>query len=267
MLAASLGLAEPVRIMAWNVEWFPGREPDSNFMQERVHMAEVRHALRRFKPDVLILTEVKSADAVKRAIRVVPGLKLNAITAFDGRSQQIAIASRYPMIRGGQAPWVRFFNGPPRGCAFAELALASNTCLQVYGLHLKSNRGPQIVNRTLRELSAAQLLHFKEHLGAGTSCPTSGVVIGGDLNTNLDDAMFDTDDSLRYLIGSGYFWPFAGLSPEKRKTWLGSGYYAPAQFDHFVTFNTGKPSARLLKTGRISDHVPIEIVIDTADIR
>jgi endonuclease/exonuclease/phosphatase family metal-dependent hydrolase len=271
-MAAVLGLsswavAAPIKIVSWNVEWFPGRYPDATPFQEREHMAEVRYALRRMKPDVLILVEVKNPEAVRKAVQVVPGLHLNTISSFEGRPQQIAIASRYPVRRGGQAPWVRFFTGPPRGFTFAELALPDQKCLQVYGVHLKSNRGPQIIDRSFREISAVQLTQFIDQLTHDGTCPSAGVVVGGDFNTNLDDAKFFADDSLRYMIGTGMYWPFASLKPDARKTWQGDSNYEALQFDHFVTVNVGAPVAQVLKTGRTSDHLPIEITIDTDDIK
>lgn len=260
--------AVPIKVVSWNVEWFPGRHPNASPQMEREHIAEVRYALRRMRPDVLILIEVKNPDAVRKAIQVVPGMKLNTISSFEGRPQQIAIASRFPMKRGGQAPWVRFFAGPPRGFTFAELQLPDDKCLQVYGVHLKSNRGAAFVNSTLRELSALQLTHFIDQLNQHDSCPSAGVIVGGDFNTSLDERKFDHDDSLRWLIGSGMFWPFGTLTPDQRLTWLGEGTnFAAVQFDHFVMENLGEPVAKVLKTGRISDHQPIQVVIDTDDIK
>ncbi len=260
--------AEPIKIVSWNVEWFPGRVPDSTPAMEKKHIEEVRYALRRMKPDVLILLEVKNPEAVKKALRSLRGMKLNAISEFDGRPQQIAIASRFPMRRGGQVAWPRFFVGPPRGFTFAELELPGGKCLDVYGVHLKSNLGAPFVNYSLRELSAAELSFFFSRLGDRATCPSAGIVVGGDFNTSLDDPRFSRDDSLRYLMGSGMYWPFIALSPRDRLTWLGIGTkYEPIQFDHFLTKNFGAPKARVVPTGQISDHQAIEMIVETDEIQ
>lgn len=268
LLTAAAASAAPVKIVSWNIEWFPGRDPNPTPEMEREHMAEVQDMLRRIQPDVLLIIEARNAEVVRRAVEVVPGLHLNAISEFAGRAQQIAIASRYPMRRGGQATWLRFFAGPPRGFTFAELELPDGKCLHVYGVHLKSNRGAQFVNQSLRELSSIQLTHFIRAIGQTDQCPAAGVVIAGDFNTSLDAPMHRHDESIRYLIGSGMHWAFEGLKPEDRLTWFGrKGDFEPIQFDHFLTGNLGKPRGEVLKTGRVSDHKAIQIVIDTDDIQ
>ncbi len=259
--------AAPVRIVSWNVEWFPGRYPDATPRQKRQHIEEVKMTLRRLKPDVLILVEVRDAESVRKAISVLHGFQLNVISDFEGRPQQIAIASRFPLSRGGTAPWIKVFTGPPRGFVFAELRLPDQKCLQVAGVHWKSNRGLMPLNMAFREISALQLRGFLDMLNTDSPhCTQHGTIIAGDMNTSLDEVRFSTDDSMRYLIGSGMYWPFSRLTSAERITWHGDSYHEAVQFDHFLTANVGSPVARVLKAGLISDHSPIELVIDTDDI-
>ena len=264
LLAAGAG-AEQVKLVSWNVEWFPGREPEASQAQQRTHIQEVRHALQQLNPDVLVLVEVRDAAAVEQAIRGVNGLRLNTISRFAGRPQQVAICSRYPAVRAGAANFVRFMVGPPRGFTFAELRMPDETSLQVVGLHLKSNRGMRTVNRTLREVSAWQLDTFLRHLGTDPARPT-GIALAGDLNTSLDEYRFRRDHSLRYLRGLGYYWPFAPLTPEARKTWTGDAAEPVVQFDHFLLRNLGTPVAGVVDVGPASDHRPIVVTVDTAAI-
>jgi endonuclease/exonuclease/phosphatase family metal-dependent hydrolase len=112
-----------------------------------------------------------------------------------------------------------------------------------------------------------QLGHFIEELTKDSRCPDAGVVVAGDFNTSLDDPRFQHDDSVRYMMGEGYYWPFAALSPDARKTWQGQGDYPAVQFDHFLTRNVGKPVASVPVTGSASDHRPIVISIDPDDIK
>ena len=267
LASVSDAVATPIRIISWNVEWFPGRYPDATPRQKRQHIDEVKMTLRRLKPDVLVLVEVRDPESVRKAISVLPGFHLNVISDFEGRPQQIAIASRFPLSRGGTAPWIKVFAGPPRGFVFAELRLPDDKCLQVIGVHWKSNRGLQPLNYAFREISAVQLRGFLDMLNTDTPhCPEHGTIVAGDMNTALDAERFSTDDSLRYLIGSGMNWPFLHVAPADRLTWHGDSFHEPVQFDHFLTENVGSPTARVLKAGLISDHSPIELVIDTADI-
>jgi endonuclease/exonuclease/phosphatase family metal-dependent hydrolase len=85
---------------------------------------------------------------------------------------------------------------PPRGFAFAWFKIG-NEDIGVYSLHLKSNlivRGDReaetVKNIRKREVAITQLLaHIHDVIG--TTMPTiKSVVIGGDFNTNHDQAMF-----------------------------------------------------------------------------
>jgi endonuclease/exonuclease/phosphatase family metal-dependent hydrolase len=94
---------------------------------------------------------------------------------------------------------------PPRGFAFAWFKIG-NEDIAVYSLHLKSNlivRGDREAetakNVRKREVAVAQLLaHIRDVIG--TTMPSiEGVVIGGDFNTNRDQAMFAAERTLGFL--------------------------------------------------------------------
>src|SRR5437773_2791090 len=115
-------------------------------------------------------------------------------------------------------PW-KSMNGvdPPRGFAFAWFKIG-NQDVGVYSVHLKSNlitRGDREAeaakNIRKREVAIAQLLtHIRDVIEA--KMPSiKGVVIGGDFNTNHDQAMFAAERTLDSLADSGYQNGFEGL--------------------------------------------------------
>lgn len=258
--------AEPVKIVAWNLEWFPGRRREPQPEEAVRHMKQVQAALRRLQPDILILTEVRDADVVKEAVSVLPGFRVNIASDFQFRHQQIAIASRYPSRAAWAQRWLQPIYGPPRGFSFASLDLPGDAQILVFGVHLKSNRGVDVVNRCMREASALQLIAYanlaKQRLGE----KRTGILLAGDFNTNLDSPKFKRDATCGMLRYAGYWWPFATLPPEQRITWRGRDY-DPIQFDHFFSWNLGRSAARPLGYDTVSDHHPIVMIVDTDDIR
>lgn len=264
-LLACAARAEPVKVAAWNLEWFPGRTPEASPAVAREHIREVHLALSLLKPDILIVEEVKELDALRVAVKGVNGLQVQAFSEFPGRPQQVAICSRFPVRRCGWGEWGPAVAGPPRGFAYAEIEVASNVVVQVQALHWKSNRGVRPINMILRTASAMQDEVLADTLAppAGTRC---GTLLAGDLNTSLDDPKLSADPSLRYLIGRGWHWPFDHLSAEDRKTWQGWSNKPTVQFDHFLTRGLGTPRASVGKAGRTSDHQPILMTIRTEDV-
>ena len=257
--------AAPFRVVTWNLEWFPGWEPECTPEKAAQHVAEVKAALRRLHPDVLIAVEVKDPQALASALSGVTGMSVQAVSEFPGRPQQVAICSRFPARRTGWGTWAQAVAGPPRGFAFAELQVASNALLRVTGLHWKSNRGVMAINQSLRVASALQL----DYLAQSFTNPPGmrvGTLLTGDLNTSLDDDEMAADASLRYLIGRGWYWPFGSLTPDERKTWQGRSHTPSIQFDHFLLRGAGHPKAFVGETGHISDHLPVIVTLHTDEI-
>jgi endonuclease/exonuclease/phosphatase family metal-dependent hydrolase len=257
--------AEPIRVVAWNIEWFPGRRHDATPEQAAAHMKQAQDALAEINPDILILTEMRDKAAVRELLSALPGFSVNAITT-GGRPQQIAIASRFPAVRAWEGDWMRPFAGPPRGYAFAELKLPGDKRLMVYGVHLKSNRGTGVINRSMREASALELLAESAIAKRLWGKPGTAVLFAGDFNTNVDDSKFESEGTIRAICASGFWWPFEPLKPAKRVTWHGDDY-PPIQFDHFFTWNAGRPRAKVLAYDDVSDHHPIEITVATDQVR
>jgi endonuclease/exonuclease/phosphatase (EEP) superfamily protein YafD len=107
-----------------------------------------------------------------------------------------------------------------------------------------------------REGAITQLLaHIHEVIG--TTMPTiKGVVIGGDFNTNHDQAMFAAERTLDSLANAGYQNGFEGLPLAQRVTHPGNHGFPNATFD-FI-FAKGLTALRPIVTQtNASDHWPV----------
>jgi endonuclease/exonuclease/phosphatase (EEP) superfamily protein YafD len=83
-----------------------------------------------------------------------------------------------------------------------------------------------------------------------------GVVIGGDFNTNHDQAIFAAERTLDSLADAGYQNRFAGLALSERVTHPGSHGFPDATFD-FI-FVKGLTALQLTVTRtNASDHWPV----------
>ena len=111
--------------------------------------------------------------------------------------------------------------------------------LLVYGLHLKSNvldeAGGQPTNVLLREEASRQVLAHEEATAAAWARTDRLrlVIVGGDLNTSLDDPKFAAETTLRDWLGAGGFrWGWEAVPLLRRLTLPGKGRYPATCFDH-----------------------------------
>ena len=255
-----------VRITTWNLEWFPNgsaREATPEKQAQRIQAAA--DVLKKLNPDILLLQEVRDYDACARLGEAIQaGAYTVAIcSAFKGGKQQEAIMAKIPAQAAWSEPW-KSMEGidPPRGLAFAWFKIG-NTDIGVYSLHLKSNlvtHGDAEIetaqNIRKREVSIQQLLaHIHDVIG--TVIPSiKGLVVGGDFNTNHDQAMFAAERTLDSLINTGYRSVFEGMPLEQRVTHPGSHGFPDATFDYFFVKNVkiGKP---IITQTNVSDHLPV----------
>jgi endonuclease/exonuclease/phosphatase family metal-dependent hydrolase len=255
-----------IRITTWNLEWFPnGSAHDAAPALQAQRIAGAADVLRKLDPDILLLQEVRDYDA---CARLGEAIELGAYTvaicsAFKGGKQQEAIIAKIP----AQAAWSESWKSmegidPPRGFAFAWFKVG-NADIGVYSLHLKSNRithGNREAetgrNIRKREVAIQQLLAHV-HDVIGTMIPSAkGLIIGGDFNTNNDQAMFATERTLHSLIGAGYRSVFGGIPFQERITHPGSHGFPDATFDYLFGKNVriGKP---IITQTNVSDHLPV----------
>jgi endonuclease/exonuclease/phosphatase family metal-dependent hydrolase len=260
-----------VRITTWNLEWFPNgsaREATSEKQAQRIQAAA--DVLKKLNPDILLLQEVRDYDACARlGDAIQPGAYTVAIcSAFKGGKQQEAIVAKIP----AQAAWSESWKSmegvdPPRGFAFAWFKIG-DADIGVYSLHLKSNlvtHGNTEIetgkNIRKREVSIQQLVaHIHDVIG--TEIPSiKGLVVGGDFNTNHDQAMFAAERTLDSLINTGYRSVFEGMPLEQRVTHPGSHGFPDATFDYFFVKNVkiGKP---IIMQTNVSDHLPVSCDVE-----
>ena len=273
---ASTAAPHQLDITFWNVQWFPGHKPGAGLRAQNNHVALVLPVLQRLDPDVLGLEECGDAPAARRLTDNLPGFHVDACTEFlrppndEPSRQQVVLCSRLPLLAAG---W-QFFHPdahglqPRRGFAFAAYRAAPGEVLLVYGLHLKSNvedePGGAPTNTAMREESMRQLLAHQRAEEA--ACARWGrvrlAVVGGDMNTSLDDPRFEQETSLRALLApdAGFRWAWQGIPEPLRVSMPGGGPYPPACFDHIfykgdgvrLSAATVEPTAR-----NVSDHHPV----------
>ena len=83
-----------------------------------------------------------------------------------------------------------------------------------------------------------------------------GVVIGGDFNTNHDQAMFSADRTLDSLADAGYQNGFEGLALSERVTHPGNHGFPDATFD-FIFAKDLKALQPIITRTSASDHWPV----------
>ncbi len=270
---AVAGFERPLVFTFWNVEWFPGRRPNASEKFRLQHIAAVAPVIERLNPDVLGLEEVADEAAAQILADHLTGFRVDACTHFvrdngEPTRQQTVLCSRLPLIQAGAESWKAGPGGltPRRGFVFGAYEPVHGKVLLVYGLHLKSNRddepGGAETNVAMREEAARQLLVHERAMvklyGArGTFVLT---VIGGDLNTSLDDPRFERETTLRGWLETGFRWAWQGVPVGERLTLPSEGPYPSACFDH--VFMDG-PGGKLLSIGieptgkEASDHRPV----------
>src|SRR6266403_6186345 len=240
--ASSLGDGAVIRITTWNLEWFPNgsaREATPEKQAQRIQQAA--DVLKKLNPDILLLQEVRDYDACNRLAEAIqPGAYTVAIcSAFKGGKQEEAILAKFPTQAAWSESW-KSLEGidPPRGFAFAWFKIG-NANIGVYSVHLKSNlvtHGDPVAetakNIRKREIAIDQLMtHIRDFIGAKIPA-INRFVIGGDFNTNHDQAMFAAERTLDSLADAGYQNGFEGLPLSERVTRPGSHGFPDATFDY-----------------------------------
>lgn len=253
---------EVVRLVTWNLEWFPGKKMVASQEEKDRHFLEVAAVLPQFRADIIVLQEVRNNEAAERLAKLLPGFQVHVTSrfkdSFSGQigEQQIVIMSRFPADGAWAESWKRGWANAPRGYAYAKLMI-SGTPLHVYGLHLKSNLGNPVQNTSKREDAMEQLM---EHVKSQAK-PKEGVVVCGDFNTSKEQVNLADDGTLRKIEEAGFFWTFEGIPFENRITVPRKGSYPDACFDHVYVRDLGRPAANVLKVTPGSDHFPAVIDI------
>jgi endonuclease/exonuclease/phosphatase family metal-dependent hydrolase len=266
--------AEPtsIRITTWNLEWFPnGSAHDATPEVQAQRIAATADVLRPINPDIILLQEVRDYGACARlGEAIAPGMYHVAIcSAFKEPfqsglgKQQVAILAKYQAQAAWAEPW-KSMNGvdPPRGFAFSWFKIG-NEDIGVYSVHLKSNlithgnrQAETAKNIQKREVAMAQLLTHIHDVISTTMPAIKGVVIGGDFNTNHDQAMFAAERTLDSLVDAGYQNGFEGLALSERVTHPGTHGFPDATFDFIFSEGLTAPQPSITRT-TVSDHWPV----------
>lgn len=251
---------EIVRLVTWNLEWFPGKKPVATQQQRDAHFLEVAAVLPQFRADVIVLQEVRNGEVAEQLAKLLPGFQMHVTSSFKDAftkttgEQQIAILSRYPADAAWAEPWKRGWANAPRGYAYAKLMIGSKP-LHVYGLHLKSNLGDPVENTSKREDAMEQLV---AHVQTQAK-KTEPVAVVGDFNTSKEQVNLASDTTLAKIEKAGFFWTFEGIPLAHRITIPGKGRYPDACFDHIYVRGAGRPAAQVLTNTPGSDHFPVVV--------
>jgi endonuclease/exonuclease/phosphatase family metal-dependent hydrolase len=266
--------ADPIRIVAWNIEWFPGKQMvDVTPEMEKAHLAIAQNVLKDLKPDILVSSEIRDWRSFDDLVSIIPGLKVVAVSNFRDRDlgqlsrQQVTIASRLPVKAAWSEEWKATLPSLIRGFSFAAIAAPGqdNKFLLVYSLHLKSNRSSNEaqaqINFHIRNESIAQLLiHVQEMERITFQDRIHGIIVGGDFNTNHDGQF--GDKVVEMMVAAGFHNTWDGVPKEQRLTWRGSDQFPPTTFDYIFTKGLGQPKARLVEVpAEASDHHAIMVEI------
>lgn len=276
LLAQSLSAATALRIVAWNIEWFPGQQMrEVTREMEQDHMLRVQETLEGLNPDILLSSEIRNWRFFDELVSVVPGLKVCVVSAFRDNEfgalwlQQVAIATKFPVLASWYEDWKATIPSLSRGFAFAaiEAPHVEDGVLLVYSLHLKSNRSwneqQAETNFRLRNESVRQLLaHLDEMEHVTFRDRVAGVIVGGDINTN-EDGQFG-DRVVAMLMEAGFHNTWAGVERSERLTWRGSDRFEATTFDYIFTRGLPEGTALMAEVpADNSDHhaVVLELVL------
>ena len=258
---------EVVSIATWNLEWFPGRNPNSSESERLVHMSAAKDALLNINPDILCLQEVRDWDSVTELVSILRRFHTLVVSRFRemGASgpisiQQTAVASKWP----AESAWSESFKlspvTPPRGFSFAAIP-RGKTMLLVYSVQFKSDRGELIGNIAKREEAARQLLaHVAEMERAYSRSGSIVTVIAGDFNTDPTDARFVNEQTFK-LLGEKFTWAWQGTPLQERVTNPATGRYPDACFDGFLVRGARIFSCKPIPLTGVSDHFPAILTV------
>ena len=268
LAATSLHAAAPLKVVSWNLEWFPGHRPTASAAEADEHMKLAKDAIKALNPDVLIGIEVRDWAAFNELVSVVPGLTTHVVSSFidtetgEIRNQQIGIASKLTCRAAGWEPWKANIPNHHRGFSWTALEQKGGSLLMIYGNHLKSNRGAPAEVTAMRNDQAKQLIAQRAIMEkAFTGKKIAGWILAGDFNTNQDN-QFPGDHVVADLTAAGFRNTRADVPQEKRLTWRGDkfGNYKPTTFDYIFTHGLGDLTAIQLDSSReVSDHHAIEL--------
>ena len=279
-ISAALG-AEPLKVVAWNIEWFPGLRAGASEGEQQQHIKGVEPALAGLSPDILLAQEITDQASMEQ-ICARAGLTLHVMSKFiDANSgepglQQQVIASKLE----AHSAWFEEFKPSSelpnlrRGFAFAALKHPEGGLIMVYSVHLKSNGGSnkpggeEDIAKTRRE-SIKQILAHKADMEKARFAGESivGWIIGGDMNSN-HDGQFPLCTAVKDTVAGGFHNTWEGVEKKDRLTWRSDPdpekrRFEPTTFDYIFTVGFKPSTAKILDVPRVlSDHSPLAVMLE-----
>lgn len=272
LLAVSFATAHaaPLKVISWNLEWFPGHRPTASAKDADDHMKDAREALVKMNPDVFIAIEVRDWAAFEELVSAVPGLTTHVVSNFvdpetgEIRPQQIGIASKLTCRAATWEAWKANVPNISRGFSFAALETKNGELLMVYGNHLKSNRGEAADVAAMRNDQAKQLIAQRAVVEkAFTGRKIGGWIAAGDFNTN-HDGQFPDCKVVEEMTAAGFRNTWADTPQKDRLTWSSryKSEFKPTTFDYFFTLGLGDLNATMLDSPlAVSDHKAIQLTV------
>jgi len=287
LLAAVLGLfipaqlsAEPLKLLSWNIEWFPGGNPKPKEEEKTQQTKWVEEQLAAIQPDIFLAQEITDEIAFEKVVSAMPGkLTMHVCSRFvnhesnDLSPQQCAIASNL------KADSAFFENFKPnaklphlsRGFAFAALEHPEGGLIMIYSVHLKSNRGSetpegeQSVADTRAESVRQILSHKAEMEKRYAGRKIMGWLIGGDFNTN-HDGQFTKCTAVADLVKGGFSNTWDKTPKEERHTWFPNEFtpqFKATTFDYVMTIGFKETQAKAVPVSRdASDHDALMLMLE-----
>jgi len=259
-----------VTVAFWNIQWFPGRQPDASLGEQTRQISAVHTDISQLNADVIAMEEVRDFTQAGVAVQPLREFKADVCANFPPRegqnvAQEVAIASRLQPLSAWAEEWKPATpTTPPRGFAFAAYEVAPRHLLMVYAVHLKSNRGEIRENIPMRQESIRQL---QSHIEAmQTAYGKLGIItwiVGGDFNTSLDDKRFAKETTLRSMVDKGFGWIWQNVPVASRTTVPAGGGFPAACFDHIFYRGATLRRASVANTSpQSSDHRAIVATFD-----
>jgi len=281
VLSSSLISADALRVVSWNIEWFPGLRAKASMEERQAHFKAVQPELEKINPDLLLAQEITDKEEFEKLIAIVPEMKVHTFSRFlepggdEPSLQQVTIASR---LIAHSAWFERFkpsLDAPnlTRGFAFAALHHPDGGLIMVYSVHLKSNSGSDTpegernIAQTRKE-SIRQIITHKLEMEKKFAAETIiGWVVGGDFNTN-DDGQFPLCTAIKDMMAAGFHNTWSETPKTQRLSWREhpdptQRRFVSTTFDYIFTSGIKPVQARIIDVPRnLSDHYPIEISLE-----
>jgi endonuclease/exonuclease/phosphatase family metal-dependent hydrolase len=222
--------AENVRVATYNVENYLDQPTESRpHVKSAEAKAKIRESIEFIKPDVLVLEEMGTTNALMelRASLKADGLDFPFWEHISGADTNIhvAVLSRLPIVaRRPHTNDLFLLDGRPfrveRGFAEVDIQAATNFTFTLIAAHLKSQLSSPVADEAEERLGEAKCLRgiIDEHFARN---PDARLVVLGDFND------VKNSDAVKNIIGRGRF-KLADTRPAER-----NGDNAPAAPPYF----------------------------------